>query len=117
RGPVAFDDVDAVETDAEGLAAAQHHPAQLRCGRERLARSAVFGMQLDLPLHAEDAAADREHLQLGTLRCDVALGEDRLLAGWKIRELAGRRDDPDAVAIPAMDRLDDQRSGLEQRRQ
>ena len=76
---------------------------------------AGFRTTLHLRLYAEDATADREHLQLCPVRRDVALSEERLLAGRKIRELAGPRDDPDAVAVPTADRLHDQRSGLEQR--
>src|SRR5207253_7871165 len=62
RSPVAFDDVHAEEIDAEGLAAAQDDPTQLRRGRERLALMAGFRTTLHLRLHAENATADREHL-------------------------------------------------------
>src|SRR5438034_6303256 len=106
RGSVAFDDVDTVEVDAEGLPAAPDDLAQLRRGRERLSMLLIFGPAGEDLLHAEDAPADRIHLPVAALRRVIALGEHGIAAVplpallvRHVRQLSGALDGAAAVAV------------------
>src|SRR5207248_10160663 len=60
--PLALDDVDAVEVDAEGLAAAPRDLAQFRRRRERLPAPVLLGPGRKHLLDAEQAFADHVDL-------------------------------------------------------
>src|SRR3989442_2592751 len=114
RFPLALDDVDAVEVDAERPAAAPGDLAKLRRGRERLPAFFLFGPRREDLLYAEEPAADRIDLPVAALGRVVALDEDGLLTGWNRRELGDAPHDANAEAIGALIRLYDQRAPVQE---
>src|SRR5438105_1955626 len=116
RLPVALDDVDAVEIDAEGPAAALRDVAQLLRRREWLPVFLVLGPRRKDLLDTEQPAADRVDLPVPALGRVVALGEDRLPADRYSREVGDTAHDPDSDAFRALIRLDDDWAFVEERR-
>src|SRR5439155_7301958 len=118
RRPFAFDDVDAVQVDAERPTAAQGDVAQLRREREGLAVFLRFGPAGEDLLHPEQPATDRVDLAIAALRRVVALGEHgRVAVVRHLRQLGRAADDPDAVAPSSLMRLQNERSRVQQRSQ
>src|SRR5207302_100330 len=81
RLPFALDDVDAVEVDAEGPAAAPRDLAQLRTGCERLPASVLLGPDGKDLFDAEQASTYHVDLPVAALGRVIALREDRVSAG------------------------------------
>src|SRR5256886_17523790 len=79
--PLALDDIDAVEVDAERPAAAPGDLAKLRRGRERLPAFFLVGPGREDLLYAEEPVADRIDLPVAALGQVGALDEDGLLTG------------------------------------
>src|SRR5205809_7432522 len=75
RRPFAFDDVDAVQVDAERPTAARGDVAKLRREREGLAVFLRFGPAGEDLLHPEQPVTDHVELAIAALRRVVALGE------------------------------------------
>src|SRR5256885_4763477 len=115
RLPLALDDVDAVEVDAERLPAAHYDLAQFCRGCERLAVLLRVGPGRENFLDAEHPATDHVHLPVAALGRVVALGEDGILSGRHGRELGDAPDDANAKAIGPLIRLDNERSPVPER--
>src|SRR5437867_5626145 len=79
--PLALDDVDAVEVDAEGPAAAPRDVAELRAGCKGLPALVLFGLGWKHLLHAEQPLPDHVDLPVAALGWVVALRQDRISAG------------------------------------
>src|SRR5438445_10586849 len=87
RLPLALDDVDAVDVDAERLSAAHDDLAQFCGGCERLAVLLRVGPGRENFLDAEHPAADHVHLPVAAPGRAVARREYAILAGRPGREL------------------------------
>src|SRR3989442_14966982 len=109
RFPLALDDIDAVEVDAERPAAAPGDLAKLRRGRERLPAFFLVGPGREDLLYAEEPVADRIDLPVAALGRGVALDEDGLLTGWNRREPRAAPPDANPEALGALIRPCDQR--------
>src|SRR5207253_10381828 len=103
--PLALDDVDAVEVDAEGPAAAPRDFAELRTGCERLPAPILLGLRRKHLLDAEQPLAYHVDLPVAALGRMVALREHRVSAGRQRGQFRAALDHPHADPIRAAIRL------------
>ncbi len=115
--PLALDDVDAVEVDAEGPAAAPRDVAELRAGCERLPAAILLRSRRKHLLDAEQPLADHVDLPVPPLGRVVALREDRVSAGRHRGQFRDALDHPHADPIRAVIRLEDEWTLSEEWRQ
>src|SRR5204863_2414918 len=98
---LAHDHVDAEESQAEDLAAAEGDVAKLRVHLERLAELVLVRPRRPHPAHPENAVADAIQLAVGAVGRVVTLREEKPFLSVRSGQLVRRTDHADAPSLRA----------------